>query len=329
MPEWSAGETDVLARAVVRAPSVHNTQPWTLELPEGRALLLERSDPALPFHDPLGRDRSLSCGAATANLELGMRVLGRDTTLELLPERDRPELVARLSAGGGRVPSDTDLHRYSAIARRRSYRQPFTSQPVSDYDMKDLVAAAAEDGVQVKVLRTPDELAALAGLLEYAATVLRQDRGYQRELALWTLRDERSHRHGVGIPGGSLPRVSLPWAGLVRPTTPVPDSVTLAQRLRGETVLLFLTAGDARPDHLRVGIAMQHTWLAAVDMGLAAAVQTQPLHLAEARAGFIDRLGLAGYPQLIMRVGHPHGVRIPRSPRRATAELLDGTGDGY
>jgi hypothetical protein len=34
-------------------------------------------------------------------------------------------------------------------------------------------------------------------------------------------------------------------------------------------------------------------------------VLTQPLHLHEVRAGLIERLGLAGFPQLLLRLGYP------------------------
>lgn len=319
--EWSAGETDVLARAVVRTPSVHNIQPWWLDLPVGAALVYERTDLALPYHDPRGRDRAISCGAAVANLELAMRVLALYPRLDLLPRAARSDLVARLTVERHQPPSETDLHRYSAIARRRSYRKPFTAAAVSDYDIKDLVTASSTEGVQVRVLRGEAELTALAELLEYAGMVLRHDRGYQRELAIWTVRDERSHRHGAGVAGSALPPSTLPWAGLVRPSTALPDRQTLVNRLGHETVLVFSSRGDDRLDHVRTGIAMQHTWLAAVDMGLAAAVQTQPLHLAEARTKFGDALDLAGFPQLLMRVGHP-SASVVQSPRRHVAELL-------
>lgn len=320
--EWSAGETDVLARAVVRAPSVHNTQPWWLELPDGEALVFARRELELPFHDPLGKDRTISCGAAIANLDLGMRVLAQRPRLNLLPDPQRPDLIARLEVTQTLPPTETDLHWYSAIARRRSYRHAFGDHVVSDYDVKDLIAASSSDGVQVKVLRSAEELTALADVLEYAAATIARDRGYQRELMLWTIREGAGPARGTGIADGALPTSSLPWAGLVRPNTALPDRDTLAQRLERETVLVFLTPGDTRLDHLRTGIGMQHTWLAAVDMGLAAAVQTQPLHLAEARASFIEKLGLAGYPQLLMRVGHPTSA-VPQSPRRRAADVLD------
>ncbi|HET6705722.1 MAG TPA: nitroreductase, partial [Amycolatopsis sp.] len=67
---WTAAETDVLVRSMMRAPSVHNTQPWLLEVEAAELRVRERAEPALPHHDPRGRDRAASCGAAVANLEL-------------------------------------------------------------------------------------------------------------------------------------------------------------------------------------------------------------------------------------------------------------------
>ena len=63
----------VLARAVSRAPSVHNSQPWQLLVRGTEVDLLERRDVALRRHDPSGRDRLLSCGAAATNLQLAVR----------------------------------------------------------------------------------------------------------------------------------------------------------------------------------------------------------------------------------------------------------------
>jgi nitroreductase len=99
-------------RAATRAPSVHNTQPWVLELPdEGRAELYERLDRTLPRHDPLGRDRLISCGAALTHVLLAMRVLGWVPETTLFPEPDldrrgrrasdsRPRRTRRAREGG-------------------------------------------------------------------------------------------------------------------------------------------------------------------------------------------------------------------------------------
>lgn len=318
---WSTAEIEVLARTLLRAPSVHNIQPWFLEFDHTRLLLIERRDLALPEHDPTGRDRLMSCGAGLANLELAIRVLGYAPRTETFPDPDRPEVVASIEPGERTLPSAEDLHRYSAIERRRSYRMRFSGRPVSRQRIGELMATAADAGVEARPIRDELELSRVAELLEFAAEAFQHDRGYQRELALWTIRDEVSHRHGVGLAMTALPTGSLPWAGLVRTGTALPDSAVLKRRLAEETLLVFLTVDDTRHDHLAAGRALQTTWLAAVDEGLVGSILTQPLHLPEVRSALCDDLELAGFPQALMRFGYPSGA-VPASPCRSVDELL-------
>ncbi|MFD2395907.1 nitroreductase family protein [Prauserella oleivorans] len=300
------GETDVLARAVVRAPSVGNTQPWALRLPGGEALLYAVAGRG-PGDGASAPDVAISCGAAVANVELGMRVLGRDTEIHLLPDHTEPDLLARVRARGPRVPSEVDLHRFSAIARRCSYRYPFLSQPVSDCDRKDLATAAAYDGVQGLLVAGEEQAGVLAEVQACAASYAQATPDDHGEVPLWTSGGEWPHPRAGDVARLGTLGSSLPWAGLVRPGTTVPDPQRLRERLSAETLLVFAAPEDTRIDHLRTGIAMEHAWLAAVDMGLAAAVQTRPLHRPRVRQVLVDRLGITGVPQLLMRVGHPAG----------------------
>ncbi|MFK0246053.1 Acg family FMN-binding oxidoreductase [Amycolatopsis azurea] len=322
---WTRAETEVLARALLRAPSVHNIQPWRLEFDGDRLLLRERRDLELPAHDTRGRDRLISCGAALANVELAVRVLGYEFTTRPFPVAGEPDVVAAIETTGRSSPSDVDLHRYSAIARRGSYRRPFSGRRVSREKIGDLIAAAAECGVEARLIHDELELSQIAELLEFAAEAYQHDLAYQRELALWTIHDEQYHRHGVGLAASTAPAGTLPWAGLVRSATAVPDHRVLQRRLAGETLLVFLTADDGRHDHLFTGHALQDAWLDAVDDGLAGSVLTQPLHLPEVRSGLTEDLELPGIPQALMRFGYPTGP-IPLSPRRAVDEIL---GNGF
>ncbi|MFE0020843.1 Acg family FMN-binding oxidoreductase [Amycolatopsis sp. NPDC059021] len=314
----------MLARAVVRAPSVHNIQPWTLEVGEDELLLRERRDLVLPEYDPRGRDRLISCGTALANLELAVRVLGRRVRTEMFPDPRQPELVAILRTDGARPPKAVELHRYSAIARRRSYRHRFAAQAVSDQMLAEIVNAVEVTRVQARPVSRAGELSELADLLEFAAEAYQHDRGYQRELALWTIHDEYAHRHGAGLAGSCLPPSTLPWAGLVRAATALPDRAVLRRRLAEETLLVFVTVDDAPVDHLHAGVAVENAWLAAVDDGLVASILTQPLHLPEVRSALREDLRLAGFPQALMRVGHP-AADVGQSPRRAIDEILRTT----
>jgi nitroreductase len=329
MTSWTKGEITVVASAVRRAPSVHNTQPWILEFHDGSISLFERLDISLPWHDPTGRDRLISCGAALANLVLATRILGWDVEPLLFPKRDRPDEVARVVATGRRAPSDLDWATYSAIPWRRSHRGPFLPKPVPDSLRHALVDAANAGGVQLRPVRGPAESAVLAEVLTHTGLVLRNDRAYQRELALWT-NERPDHRPGGGIPALAHGVATLPWAGLVRPNTTVPDRNVLAARLDQEYLMLVETPDDGHRDHLLAGRAIQDTWLAASRDGLAGSVLTQPLHLSEVRAGLIERLGLAGFPQALLRFGYageagPHSPRVPLTDLIRWSDKEEGT----
>jgi nitroreductase len=304
-----------LARAVSRAPSVHNSQPWQLLVRGTEVDLLERRSVSLPRQDPFGRDRMLSCGAALTNLELAVRVLGRDCHVVF---RDDGDAVATVTIGRPRAISARDFALYNAISRRRSHRHEFSHSRVPAAVDAALVAAGEMTGVHLVV---PGHLDKFAQLLGFATRVLREDRGYQRELAMWTAHTSRPLATGDGVPEDALSDEALPAAGLVRPGTPVPDDAVLAGRLAAENLLVVCTDGDARAEHLAAGTALQRVWLTATSKALAGSVITQPLHLIGFRARLVSELVLPGVPQAIFRFGHPEVPAAP-SPRLPLDELL-------
>lgn len=306
---WSGTERGVLARAVSRAPSIHHSRPWTLEAHGDQAELFERPEVALPRHDPVGRDRLISCGAALANLELAVRALGREPLVTLFPEQRRPRLVARVVALARKDATADEVERYSAVFRRRSYRAPFSVHEVPLSTVDSLCAAAAGVGAQVQPVRRAEDCGALAELLRLAAGVLREDRVYHRELTAWTAR----------FPEPAEELTSLSWTGLVPGGTRLPDSGTLAARLRAEGLLVVLTPEDGPRDHLLAGLTMERIWLSALTCSLVGSVLTQPLHVPEVRARLAERLGLTGHPQVILRFGYPVTARPMTVPPAAAA----------
>ncbi|MFJ8916437.1 nitroreductase [Amycolatopsis sp. NPDC102389] len=290
---WSDSEVEVLARAVIRAPSVHNIQPWSLALPGMRAELTERADPSASEHDPAGRDRLISCGAALENLVLAVRALGWATEVELPPGRG--PLVAVVRTSGREPPSGRELHAYAAISRRRSHHRPFAAIPVSSSMLAPVIGRLPR-GVGCRVLHA-GEKDVLAVLLDQSAETTQSRDGIRRELAEWACGVD----DGLVRPG--YDKVGLPWARLV------PDVRTLARRSDAESILMFCTKEDDRAGRLKTGVAMQQSWLAAVDGGLAASVLTRLLHEEPVRERMAAELKLPGRPQLIMRLGYPDDHR--------------------
>jgi hypothetical protein len=304
MTDWTLGEKNVIAAAAVVAPSVHNTRPWVLEFSDHchDATLYERSDRMLPRHDPLGRDRLISCGAALHHVLVAERVMGWAPDAQLFPDPDRPDLVARVSTTGRTGPSEEDLAAHAAMGLRHSYRRPVG--PVPPATRLELLAANHTDGVGLHLVSDLDA-EALAKVLSHSALVLRADHAYQRELSAWTSA-VRDPLPGDGVSAAIRRTATLPWAGLVRGTTAIPDVPTLAARLREEFLLLVVTPDDGPVDHVRAGMAAESVWLAATAAGLVGSVITQPFQLPESRAGLVEALCLNGFPQLLLRLGHKH-----------------------
>src|SRR5207245_4647631 len=184
--------------------------------------------------------------------------------------------VARVIATGRRAPSDVDWATYQAIPSRHSHRGPFRDEPVPEPLRQELIAAGG-DGVQLRAISGLEESTVIANLLSHAGLVLRHDRGYQRELAMW-INDRPDHHPGGGIPALAVAAPTLPWAGLVRPTTTVPDANVLAARLERDFLLLVETPDDGHRDHLLAGQALEHAWPTACRYDLAGSVLTQPVH---------------------------------------------------
>ncbi|WP_432845003.1 Acg family FMN-binding oxidoreductase [Amycolatopsis sp. CA-161197] len=319
---FTGSEIVLLARAISRAPSVHNTQPWSLRV-RGADIDLLESDVALPSHDPDGRDRAVSCGAALAHLALAARVLGREPSTTFPADGDVVATVHTAPGGGARAD---EAARYHAIPRRRSHRQWFAPEPVSDADRTAVASAGAEAGVRLVV---PGHLDALAAMLGFATRVFRADPAYQRELDMWTARTFVPHALGAadGIPEDALSGESLPAAGVIRRDTPVPDDARLAKRLESESLLVICTDGDTRRDDLAAGVALERAWLQATVRALAASVITQPLHLLGFRELLAERLELPGVPQAIFRFGHPATPATP-APRLPLDELFPDAPSG-
>jgi hypothetical protein len=155
---------------------VHNTQAWVTVLQERCVQLYELWDVTLPQHDPAGRDRLLSCGAALTNLNLAMRNLGWETNIRLLPDLGRADLIATVTAVRRQPPTAEERNWYDAIPHRRSHRLRFDDEPLTADEIQQVRAALVGERVRSHQVVGSTEASAVAGLLEHAAGPQRQER---------------------------------------------------------------------------------------------------------------------------------------------------------
>lgn len=323
-------QLDQVLRTAVRAPSVHNTQPWLFEL-RGDALHV-RVDPArgLPVEDPAGRERRLSCGAAVDHARLSIRGLGLDCTVDWTASPDDADHVATLRSAGPLPASAQELRLLDAVLLRRTDRTAFATTPVPEPLIAELVAAASGDGVHLTPEQGHDRVRLLEGVVDRADRALRHDPAVRSELAGWV---RSSARPADGLPAGALPHhghgrgSALALRDFEPDATagPAADDPPVAEH---PLMLLLSTDSDSPEDWARAGAALSRVLLTATAAGLVVNPQTEVLEATGQRWRLVEALGLVGRPQMLLRAGYPQGPGSPPSGRRPIEEVLVGAGVG-
>ncbi|GAA2730814.1 Acg family FMN-binding oxidoreductase [Actinocorallia aurantiaca] len=320
--------------AAVWAPSVNNTQPWWFGTSAygqdgARVSLHSDSERRLDIADPDGREMLVSCGAALFTLRLAVQARGYEPRVRVLPEPDRPGLLADLvidpaaEAEPGVGPEIERLYRQVKV--RRSHRGAFEQRVVPTAVLTALREEAHREGAELFLVSDPRERRALAAFTEVAEQLQRLDPEYQAEAARWAPPPGRHRSEGMverSYPAEEAftsPHFATrdfaqgrPWGA--REDRPPDPGIT-------GVVAIITTRGDDRADWLAAGQGMQRMLLHASAEGLSAALHTQPLEIPELRALIRVRLCRGGHPQVLLRLGE--AASALGTVRRKPDELTD------
>src|SRR5690606_18171462 len=140
---WHPMTAATLADAVtdaLRAPSVHNTQPWLWRIgPE------DVQPHAAPQRHPTPPDPDPRHPALAAR--------GLHAEAHRLPDADDETLLATVTVRPGGDPADAEL--FCAIARRRTDRRRLSRRPVPADHLRALVEQAARNGATLVPVTRP------------------------------------------------------------------------------------------------------------------------------------------------------------------------------
>lgn len=305
-----------LVAAAVRAPSVHNTQPWSFIL--GPGVVEVHADPTrmLPVIDPAMRELAISCGAAVFNLRVAAAHAGRAS--RVWPAADaRGAHLATMALLGRRVRTGVEQRLYSALLRRRTSRRPFLPRGVPAPFRAALAEAAYAEHAR---LWFPDRRARthLLAVTRQADQRQRADPAYCAELSAWTTTDAR---RGDGVNSHAFGPISAPGS------LPVRDfGLTRSSDRRGPelfegdpTLAVLATETDTRADWVQAGQALQRVLLVATLQGLSTSFLNQALEYVELRSA-VRRADRVGIPQVILRIGYGHPT--PPSRRRPVRDVI-------
>ncbi|MBO2455194.1 hypothetical protein J4573_49470 [Actinomadura barringtoniae] len=297
--------------AATWAPSVHNTQPWSFSTDGDRISLRADSDRRLTVADPDGREMLISCGAALFTLRVAVRDQGHEPEVRLLPDPDRPHLLADLHLGL-RIPgkSDDNSHLYEQIRRRRTHRGGFKPEPVDESLLALLRHEAQREGATFRVLTDTHTRNAVAALTAAAEHMHHLNPAYAGELARWAPAPGSVRREGVTE--SAYPRETPPtdphFAGrdFARGHGWGAEPAILdwlEEPVVGVACTLSTKRGTPQ-DWLHAGQALQRVLLRATQHGdLAAAFHTQALEVPALREVIRTQFCAGDHPQMVLRLG--------------------------
>jgi nitroreductase len=307
----------------VRAPSIHNSQPWRWVAGDSSVHLFTDSGRQLPATDPDGRDLLVSCGAALHHARVAFAAVGWATTVHRLPDPAQPAHLAALECFP-RLATDEDIALAAAIPRRRTDRRRFSSWPVPGDLLDTLAAHAAKQGAILIPITDPDDRFQLTSAIIEAARQQEANPDYASELAAWA---GRSFAATKGVPAANTLSAPARYGDTAMRTFPYGALPPEPESWEGDAgeLLVLGTSSDDRVSQLRAGEALSAVLLAAADMHLASCPLSQPLEIGTTRALLRDRvLDGAASPQMVLRIGWASTASdpIPPTPRRALENVL-------
>jgi hypothetical protein len=322
-----AAVTTVVGTAA-RAPSVHNTQPWKFRVVGDVIDLYADPDRQLAHIDPVGRELTISCGAALFGLRLGLRQLGDVPAVQLWPDPTRPWLMARVWPDGQNAMNSIEAELFAAVPHRHTHRGPFTPGEVSPRLLAALAVDAAAEGAELRYIDEPNVVSELAALVDLASAEQDGSADISAETRRWVRPFESEARDGVPEPATAAgtepaaPRFRQREFGTRANAEVCTSGQPGASDITGEppaATAVLVTGGDTADDWLRAGQALNRLLLRAATRWVFASLQSQPLESSRYRKRVRDLLSAPGQPQMLLQFGRSNTALA--TPRRRQDEF--------
>ena len=334
---WSVSESDFpesghqseqlrfLLRYAILAPSSHNTQPWQFKISEDTVEVYPDRNRSLPVADPDDRELIISCGAAIFCLRIAIRYFGWDYKLNILPDPDTPDLLARIRLGKRKRSTMAEKTLFQMIRQRQTTRLPYENRLPPAALLDTLEAAAREENIWLHIVDGKDKQA-IVGLIAEGDRIQMGQKKFRHELAEWIHPSHGTRRDGMPGYAFGLPSV-LDFASkglaLAIRTFDMGNGVAADHEklATGSPVLLVLGSdGENTAAWLATGMGLANVLLWGCAEGLTSSYLNQACEIADLRSRLANTIHRGGYPQLVLRMGY--GPRGPRTPRRPLREVI-------
>ncbi|KGN76507.1 nitroreductase [Porphyromonas gulae] len=319
-----AQDTDYLflIEQAVKAPSGHNTQPWTFRIKETGIDILPDFTKTLPVVDPDNRELFVSLGCATENLCIAAAHRGYETMVSIAEN-------GTIHIGFTKQDSDTPSPLFPYISVRQTNRSVYNGSIIP---VNDITALAEKNDMEPFVgihffKSGTQEFDAISEMVCKGNSIQMRDKKFKEELQQW-MRYNKKHQDAT--------RDGLSYAVFGAPNLPRFIVKTIITRLINEKsqnrndrrkiassshFVLFTSLNNTVEQWIKLGRVLERLLLKATGMGISHAYMNQPNEEQGLSRKMAETLGIAGeYPTVLIRLGY--GSKMPYSLRRSAESCI-------
>ena len=320
---YASDQLEFLIGYAILAPSSHNTQPWLFRINAMDVEIHADRRRVLAAIDPNLRELVTSCGAALFNLRTAAEYFGHRYEVELFPLPDQPDCIARFRLGLSGETSSDDIVTFHAMTQRHTHRGPFRPDPLPDDIAAELVAVAQQEGATLQLITGDEGRAVIADAVAEADRVQWADKGFREELARWVRPKPQLAVDGLPTSeAGVSDWLAFAGPALIRTFDRGGGQAARHREIAAHapTLAILSTDTDDPLAWVRAGQALQSVLLHARTEDVWASFLNQATEVPEVRARMAASLGVAGFPQVVLRLGY--GEAVTPTPRRSVREML-------
>lgn len=316
-----------LLRFAILAPSGHNVQPWRFEIDrESESLLIKLEwSRVLRVSDPHDRLTFMSLGTTARNLVRAAEGFGLAADAQIVGEGDQAHVRVQL----GDAPRDLaqPIDWIDAITRRITNRSSYYREELSE-PLRNRLTDFEIDGVDINTYTTIDEKQTLADLTSTSSRKLINSKDFRFELAQYFHPNSTTSRIGMPAASQGVPGLLSPLAPHIVRHARVGTLFSIRDRRqlsRAPLIVVLATADDSTTSWISAGMAHEELFLRVTSERLALDTFAAATCDDHARAELARRMGLDGYPQILVRIGRAKKNNPARTPRLSVADVLTET----
>jgi len=200
-----------LVRYGTLAANSHNTQPWLFAVEENRISLMPDFRRRCPAVDPDEHHLYVSLGCATENIVQAALAYGLQAIVPINPARDNIININFEST----EKQQTAL--FKAIPERQCTRSIYDGNSVSDIQLSRLQEISKQDGINIQLFTTHDDLNNIMRFVIAGNSAQMQDPAFLEELKHWIRFSETTvtkQRDGLYSPSTGNPKLPE-WLGKI------------------------------------------------------------------------------------------------------------------